>query len=259
MEQSQFNHIIYFHLRCYMLELACEVAEGIKQQYCINQHNADLAKRIITESNINLSPEELVIFDGISISAAKARNDSVEAHHKAQILLTNARNELSDYLNLIQPNIKSRARQIVEEIALKAKNVANKYHKENPTQKDQRREKFIEYMYEELSRVFDCKFTYKQPVSNGLFMQIMAHQVTRSAAAIVLLAGIGSLIIGSLALGGVIPVAATITAALLTAGGLSAAASGSILTAGFFRQRSPFEIDQGKEPLQLPMQQMSSV
>jgi len=96
-------------------------------------------------------------------------------------------------------------------------------------------------------------------VSNGLFMQIMAHQVTRSAAAVVLLAGIGSLIIGSLALGGVIPVAATITAALLTAGGLSAAASGSILTAGFFRQHSPFEIDQGKEPLQLPMQQMSSV
>lgn len=263
MEQSHFNHIIYFHLKCFALELAKTKARDISEQYHDVHQLLEEAKQLMetTAQHLVLTPEIQQIFDEIHTSTAHARALSAHPIHQISQQYSKAKDELDDYMNIIcGSNTHSKVRLAITTLVAESKKDAQRYYDEHKSEDDQRLSHFKTRMCEGLNELFNGDFSYKEPLSNGLFMQIITHPAAKSAAGLFLISGLLGLGIGICALSGLIPVLTAGVATGLTMGGGLAGFTGiTVLTAGFFRERSPFEIDRNKASLELPSPSLQSI
>lgn len=256
MEQSQFNHIIYFHLRSFAFELACEKADLISVQFRLSHqmlHDTQKLMETFTEHHV-FEVQTKDAFIELRQVAEKARRLSAEPVYKLLGQKTQAQDELQDYMNLICPNTSSPTRIKIDHIFNSVKKSVREGHDEQTTEIDNRLAMFEQAMCAALNEAFDREYSYKAPLSNSFFMAIMSHSTTRSIAGILLLAGLASLSVGVLAVAGLFPALASAVAISLTITGAASTALGAAtLTTGFFKHHSPYEIDQNKDHIHLPL------
>ncbi|MCC5793039.1 MAG: hypothetical protein JJT82_10615 [Legionellaceae bacterium] len=249
MQQAHYNHLIYFHVRFYLFELAKESAnELLKNATELHQNILVAEQRILAAQQLGISPLNVQVYRELYARSLLGREAAIAPKIQFENDYLAAELELQDYMETQSKPVQ----KTIEQIVVQAKEQAEKNYQRNP-QPDQRVEDFKNSMMQALNETFHCNFTYKEPLSNGLFMQIMIHPATQAVATVLLLAGLASLTIGICALAGVLPLLLSTSAIALTAAGAGGTFVGvSTLAASFFRQHSPIEIANQLGPVQLP-------
>ena len=250
MEQSQFNHIIYFNLKCYALKLEYNEAKELYEQYSAFVQQVQNKQQSMDKlaQHIKYKPCDTKVFDNpLQMTEktlphfAQAETYYLEEHQTAE-------KELQDYMNLICPNADSPARRVIDEIVTKATTKANTNElcKENNNLTI-----FLDSMCTGLNEKFGHNFTYKAPISNSFFMKIMSHPTTRLSASIMLLAGLASLSVGICLLAGLLPaLVPSLSIGLTVAGAVATSVSSAVVITGFFGHRDPFDVDKDKNHIQ---------
>jgi len=258
MQQSHFNHLVYFHIKQYSCQLTLERLEVVNRQAQILLKEGHSALFILDgpQKNLSSSPEMQKAFATFLEDLLHVRNLAATPLQIANQEFLKAQNELQDYLNLVCPNPTSKARLAIDKVSAKAKEFAqNKFDPESEDH-EQRFRDYSEALCEELNSTFQRAYTYQEPLSNNLFMKIITHPAMQTLLVTALIGGLLSLAVGACALSGALPAIAAATALSLTiGGGATAFTSLSLVTAGFFKHRSPLEIDRDKEVLALPTAQ----
>ena len=251
MEQSQFNHIIYFHLQCFAYDNKAKRAKNLHLTNTTCNNEVLLAQKdeVIEAKYLKYNPPDEKRYNQAQQTTEKALSHYLQDSMYFLTKNENAKKELQDYLSVICPNTEASERKVIEEIFSEASSKANEF---KPSEKDRDRLKIFEdAMCAGLNEKFGHNFTYKAPISNSFFMEIMSHPTTRLSAGIMLLAGLVSLSIGICLLAGVLPaLAPSLAIGLTVAGAVATSVSSAVVITGFFGHRDPFDVDKDKNHIQ---------
>lgn len=254
MQQSHFNHLVYFHVKQYNYQLALERLEVLRQKANSTHEEVHAAIHIT-----NALLDDFELQNALEETLQETLHIRTMVHKPyfiAEQKYLHAQTELQDYLTMICPNPTSKARLTIDNIV----NDAQKFAQENfdATSEDhsQRVRDYSASMCDALNAAFQRAYTYQEPLSNNLFMKIITHPASQSILITTLIAGLLSLAVGASALSGALPaIGAAMALGLTIGGGAASFTSLSLVTAGFFKHYSPFEIDKDKEALALPTAQ----
>lgn len=244
LQQHHFNAIIYYAGEVFAMEMQLQAA--VHHCYRTEQElNAQVLSQDVTEvlkdrkairPETRLTGEELVEQYNHTLIKAHEYRLNIERD------LIESQTQLRTYLNKFADD-KVRA-QIYSLIKLKKPAIQTISFNSNPFWIDHGAYKlFVKDLANDLNTVYNHNFTYTEPPSNHFIISFLSHPIIRGFNTLALLGGLAALTVGILAATGLItglPIATVST--LITGGAIASVTTLGLLTASFFRHRSPEEL-----------------
>jgi len=251
LSQIHFNAIIYYASEVFKMKMMVESAD----RYCktcqkdVDDHLVTTDSLYMYQNSKAIRPETHRAGKDLAVAINLTLKKSHDYHLNVERDRIAAQTQLDTYLNNFADD---RIRWQIDQLIKQTEPSIQTIHFDGSPYwiNHDAVESFIRQLGAALNNKYGHEYEYKQPPSNHFLISFLSHPFIRGVNSLILAGGLLSTTIGVIAATGLITGLAPTVVVAMIAGGIVASVSGiGLLTASFFRHRSPEELAARQEKM----------